>query len=286
MTQAVRSGCSPRICSARSRPAISRGRLFRGHRPAASTAAGTSARPTSTACWAGGTPIPVGTVRHRQGRRPGAGLRAPGVGLASSSRSRCGVAAMMGHVFSRVRRLQGREGRRHGGGRHAGAHARWRWRVAALVWAVLVVKLTGYVSLGSIAAAAVFPVAVYLLEHPDRAGASLDRRAGGRRASSGSTARTSGGCSRAPRTGSAAGRRRQPGRDARSPCWARGAGAPRWPICWRARARTCGSGPTSRRWWRRSTASTRTRCSCPAFRWRRRSAPSADPRGGGRAAPR
>ena len=39
--------------------------------------------------------------------------------------------------------------------------------VAALVWAVLVYA-TGYVSLGSIAAAAVFPVAVYLLERPDR----------------------------------------------------------------------------------------------------------------------
>jgi glycerol-3-phosphate acyltransferase PlsY len=38
--------------------------------------------------------------------------------------------------------------------------------VAALVWAV-VVRLTGYVSLGSIAAAAVLPLAVYVLEHPD-----------------------------------------------------------------------------------------------------------------------
>jgi glycerol-3-phosphate acyltransferase PlsY len=36
--------------------------------------------------------------------------------------------------------------------------------VAALVWAVLVL-LTGYVSLGSIAAAAVLPLAVYLLEN-------------------------------------------------------------------------------------------------------------------------
>lgn len=37
--------------------------------------------------------------------------------------------------------------------------------VAAVVWIVLVL-LTGYVSLGSIVAAAVLPVAVYLLEGP------------------------------------------------------------------------------------------------------------------------
>jgi glycerol-3-phosphate acyltransferase PlsY len=39
--------------------------------------------------------------------------------------------------------------------------------VAALVWLILV-YLTGYVSVGSIAAAAVFPIAVFLLERPDR----------------------------------------------------------------------------------------------------------------------
>jgi acyl phosphate:glycerol-3-phosphate acyltransferase len=39
--------------------------------------------------------------------------------------------------------------------------------VAALTW-LGVVALSGYVSLASIAAAAVFPVAVYLLERPDR----------------------------------------------------------------------------------------------------------------------
>jgi acyl phosphate:glycerol-3-phosphate acyltransferase len=39
--------------------------------------------------------------------------------------------------------------------------------VAALVWALLV-YLTGYVSVGSIAAAVIFPLAVYLIEPPDR----------------------------------------------------------------------------------------------------------------------
>ncbi len=39
--------------------------------------------------------------------------------------------------------------------------------VSVLVWVVLVYA-TGYVSLGSIAAAAVFPLAVFLIEHPDR----------------------------------------------------------------------------------------------------------------------
>ena len=39
--------------------------------------------------------------------------------------------------------------------------------VAVLVWAALV-YLTGYVSVGSIMAAAIFPLAVYLLEPPDQ----------------------------------------------------------------------------------------------------------------------
>jgi glycerol-3-phosphate acyltransferase PlsY len=39
--------------------------------------------------------------------------------------------------------------------------------VAVLVWVALV-YLTGYVSVGSIAAAAVFPLAVYLIDPPDR----------------------------------------------------------------------------------------------------------------------
>jgi glycerol-3-phosphate acyltransferase PlsY len=39
--------------------------------------------------------------------------------------------------------------------------------LVASIWAVILL-LTGYVSLASIAAAAVLPVAVYLLEHPTR----------------------------------------------------------------------------------------------------------------------
>jgi acyl phosphate:glycerol-3-phosphate acyltransferase len=39
--------------------------------------------------------------------------------------------------------------------------------VAAVVW-LLTVRLTGYVSLASIAAAAVLPLAVYFLDRPDQ----------------------------------------------------------------------------------------------------------------------
>jgi glycerol-3-phosphate acyltransferase PlsY len=39
--------------------------------------------------------------------------------------------------------------------------------IAALTW-IVVLKLSGYVSLASIAGAAVFPVAVYVLDRPDR----------------------------------------------------------------------------------------------------------------------
>ena len=44
----------------------------------------------------------------------------------------------------------------------------WRARVSRRWSGPCSCTLTGYVSLGSIAAAAVFPVAVFLLEHPDR----------------------------------------------------------------------------------------------------------------------
>ena len=74
----------------------------------------------------------------------------------------CGMAAIVGHVFSVFVRFKGGKGVATAAGVMLGLTP-LALGVAALVWAVLVL-LTGYVSLGSIAAAAVLPLAVYLLE--------------------------------------------------------------------------------------------------------------------------
>jgi glycerol-3-phosphate acyltransferase PlsY len=78
----------------------------------------------------------------------------------------CGVAAIVGHVFSVFVRFKGGKGVATAAGVMLGLTPA-ALGISALVWVVLV-ALTGYVSLGSIAAAAVFPLAVYLLEHPAR----------------------------------------------------------------------------------------------------------------------
>jgi glycerol-3-phosphate acyltransferase PlsY len=74
----------------------------------------------------------------------------------------CGVAAIVGHVFSVFVGFKGGKGVATAAGVMLGL-APLALTVAAVVWAVLV-RVTGYVSLASIAAAAVLPVAVYLLE--------------------------------------------------------------------------------------------------------------------------
>ena len=74
----------------------------------------------------------------------------------------CGVAAIVGHVFSVFVGFKGGKGVATAAGVVLGLTP-LALGAAALVWVVLVL-LTGYVSLGSIAAAAVLPVAVYLLE--------------------------------------------------------------------------------------------------------------------------
>lgn len=79
----------------------------------------------------------------------------------------CGVAAIVGHVFSVFVRFQGGKGVATAAGVMLGLTPA-ALGIAALVWVVLV-AVTGYVSLGSIAAAAVLPLAVYLLERPARA---------------------------------------------------------------------------------------------------------------------
>lgn len=74
----------------------------------------------------------------------------------------CGVAAILGHVFSVFVGFKGGKGVATAAGVMLGL-APLALTVAAIVWALLV-RLTGYVSVASIAAAAVLPLAVYLLE--------------------------------------------------------------------------------------------------------------------------
>jgi glycerol-3-phosphate acyltransferase PlsY len=74
----------------------------------------------------------------------------------------CGAVAILGHVFSVFVGFKGGKGVATAAGVMLGL-APVALAVAAVVW-VLLVRLTGYVSLGSIVAAAVLPAAVYLLE--------------------------------------------------------------------------------------------------------------------------
>jgi len=74
----------------------------------------------------------------------------------------CGVAAILGHVFSIFVRFKGGKGVATAAGVMLGL-APLALAITASVWVVMV-RLTGYVSLASISAAAVLPVAVYLLE--------------------------------------------------------------------------------------------------------------------------
>ncbi len=76
-----------------------------------------------------------------------------------------GAAAVIGHVFPVFLGFRGGKGVATGAGVVLGL-APLAFLAAFTTWAV-VVKLSGYVSLGSVLAAAVLPPAVYLL-HPDR----------------------------------------------------------------------------------------------------------------------
>jgi acyl phosphate:glycerol-3-phosphate acyltransferase len=76
----------------------------------------------------------------------------------------CGVAAILGHVFSVFVQFKGGKGVATAAGVMLGLTP-IALAVAAAVWGV-VLLLTGYVSLSSIAAAVVLPAAVYVLEHP------------------------------------------------------------------------------------------------------------------------
>lgn len=77
----------------------------------------------------------------------------------------CGAMAVIGHVFSVFVRFRGGKGVATAAGVVIGL-APLAFPVVALAWGI-VVWLTGYVSLGSIIAALLFPVADYVL-HPAR----------------------------------------------------------------------------------------------------------------------
>jgi glycerol-3-phosphate acyltransferase PlsY len=107
--------------------------------------------------------IPVGLFDVAKGAIPVL-LFAPRISGSQLVGLLCGVVAIVGHVYSVFVRFRGGKGVATAAGVML-ALTPIALGVAALVWVVLV-YLTGYVSLGSIVAAAVLPVAVYLLERP------------------------------------------------------------------------------------------------------------------------
>ena len=109
--------------------------------------------------------IPVGLFDIAKGAVPVLVL-APQVSDSQLFALACGIAAILGHVFSVFVRFRGGKGVATAAGVMLGLTP-LALGVAALAWLV-VVALTGYVSLASIAAAAVFPVAVHFLGRLDR----------------------------------------------------------------------------------------------------------------------
>ncbi|HYC30909.1 MAG TPA: glycerol-3-phosphate 1-O-acyltransferase PlsY [Gemmatimonadales bacterium] len=107
--------------------------------------------------------IPVGLFDIAKGAVP-ALFFAPNIGPSPLVALLCGIVAVLGHVYSVFVRFRGGKGVATAAGVML-AITPAALGVALLVWLVLVF-LTGYVSVGSIGAAAVFPLAVLLLESP------------------------------------------------------------------------------------------------------------------------
>ncbi|MGH7516824.1 MAG: glycerol-3-phosphate 1-O-acyltransferase PlsY [Gemmatimonadales bacterium] len=112
--------------------------------------------------------IPVGVVDILKGATPVwlFGPRAPDIPLFPLL---CGLAAVIGHVFSLFVGFKGGKGVATSAGVVL-ALAPWALLAVTVVWALLV-RLTGYVSLASIVSAALFPLAAWLLH--DARGAVL-----------------------------------------------------------------------------------------------------------------
>ena len=107
---------------------------------------------------------PVGLFDLLKGVIPVA-IIGPGVGGGEWIPLGCGLAAVLGHVFSVWVRFKGGKGVATGAGIVL-AVAPWAFLTGLVVWC-LALKASGYVSLASILAAAIYPFAVYLF-HPER----------------------------------------------------------------------------------------------------------------------
>jgi acyl phosphate:glycerol-3-phosphate acyltransferase len=109
--------------------------------------------------------VPVGLLDAAKGLVPVL-VFAPRVSSSELFALVCGLVAVVGHVFSVFVGFKGGKGVATAAGVMLGLTPA-ALGVAVLVWVALV-YLTGYVSVGSIAAAAIFPLAVYVLEPPDQ----------------------------------------------------------------------------------------------------------------------
>lgn len=108
--------------------------------------------------------IPVGLFDMMKGAVPVL-VFAPRAGGTDMAAILLGLAAIAGHVFSVFVGFKGGKGVATGAGVVLGL-APWAFLTALAIWAI-VVKATGYVSLGSIVASGTLPLAVYVL-HPER----------------------------------------------------------------------------------------------------------------------
>jgi glycerol-3-phosphate acyltransferase PlsY len=109
--------------------------------------------------------IPVGLFDAAKGLVPVL-VFAPRVSTSELFALICGLVAVVGHVFSVFVGFKGGKGVATAAGVMLGLTPA-ALGVAVVVWVALV-YLTGYVSVGSIVAAAIFPLAVYLIDPPDR----------------------------------------------------------------------------------------------------------------------
>lgn len=107
--------------------------------------------------------VPVGVFDMLKGAFPVVVL-APWAGVGTLGAMGLGLAAVLGHVYSPFVGFKGGKGVATGGGVVLGV-APWSVLASLIAW-MLVVRLTGYVSLGSIVAACVLPVATLIL-HPE-----------------------------------------------------------------------------------------------------------------------
>ena len=109
--------------------------------------------------------VPVGLFDMAKGLIPVL-LFAPRVSSSQTFALVCGLTAMVGHVFSVFVGFKGGKGVATAAGVMLGLTPA-ALLIAHAVW-IAVVALTGYVSLGRIVAAAVFPVVVRLVDPPEQ----------------------------------------------------------------------------------------------------------------------